>query len=104
MPPDIADIMHRHLGIITHLADETTLSVTEVQRALIDNYPIEPLNLGEESGNEQTGRKPWLIFQNNKGYILQWDFEEIAQNPTGNPTTEFIPFTDSELTELLFGE
>lgn len=97
MPPDIADIMYRHLGIITHLADRTTLSTEEVQRALIDSYPIEPLNLGE-------------------GYIPQWDivnptdlttgtkYEEIVQNPTGNPTTELVPFTDSELTELLFRE
>ena len=90
MPPDITDIMHRHLGIITHLADVTTLSTEEVQKALIDSYPIEPLNLGE-------------------GYIPYWDiayptYKEIIQKPTGNPTTEFIPFTDSELTELLFGE
>lgn len=84
MRPDIADIMYRHLGIITHLADGTTLSATEVQRALIDNYQIEPLDL--------------------EGRIPQWDFEEIVQKPTGNPTTELVPFTDSELTELLFGE
>ena len=84
MRPDIADIMYRHLGIITHLADRTTLSATEVQRVLIDNYQIEPLDL--------------------EGRIPQWDFEEIVQKPTGNPTTELIPFTDSELTELLFGE
>jgi hypothetical protein len=107
MPPDITDTVCEYLGIITHVADGTTLSVTEVHSALsalIDNYPIKPLNFGEGSGNEQTGRKPWLIFQNNKGYIPQWDFEEIAQNPTGNPTTELVPFTDSELTELLFRE
>ena len=84
MPPDIADIMHRHLGIITHLADGTPLSVNEVQRALIDNYRIEPLDL--------------------EGHIPQWDFEEIVQKPTGNPTAGLVPFTDSELTELLFGE
>ena len=114
MPPNITDTVYRYLGIITHLADGTALSDTEVLSALINNYPIEPLNLGkgtiepfnlgEGSSNEQTGRKPGLIFQNNKGYIPQWDFEEIVQNPTGNPTTELVPFTDSELTELLFRE
>lgn len=104
MPPDITDTVCRYLGIITHLPDGTALSDTEVLSALINKYPIEPLNLGEGSDNEQTGRKPGLIFQNNKGYIPQWDFEEIVQNPTGNPTTELVPFTDSELTELLFRE
>ena len=84
MPPDIVDIMYRHLGIITHSADGTPLPVNEVLRALIDNYRIEPLDL--------------------EGHIPQWDFEEIVQKPTGNPTAELVPFTDSELTELLFGE
>lgn len=90
MPPDIADIMHRHLGIITYLADGTPLSVNEVQTALIDNYPIKSLNFEE-------------------GHIPYWDivnptYKEIIQKPTGNLTTEFVPFTDSELTELLFRE
>lgn len=97
MPPDTADTVYRYLGIITHLADGTVLSDTEVLRGLIDNYQIEPLDLEE-------------------GCIPQWDivsptdlttgtkYKEIVQNPTGNPTTELVPFTDSELTELLFRE
>lgn len=94
MPPDIADIMHGRLGIITHLADGTPLSVNEVQRALIDNYRIERALI------DNYRIEPLDL----EGHIPQWDFEEIVQKPTGNPTAELVPFTDSELTELLFGE